>query len=115
VLKKALEDRIAELGKPGSWPESLADLNSLTETEVEQDGKRFMLRSAPRPRRQPRAARRRRCPAARRPSGCRNLIPISPDHAKCSAKPLCQRGFLRVFNNLRFRTVEDQYDGEQRL
>jgi hypothetical protein len=49
VLKKALEDRIADLGKPGSWPEILADLNSLTETEVEQDGKRFMLRSAPRP------------------------------------------------------------------
>ena len=49
VLKKALEDRIADLGKPGSWPEILADLRSLTETEVEQDGKRFMLRSAPRP------------------------------------------------------------------
>ena len=33
----------------GSWPDILADLNSLTETEVEQDGKRFLLRSAPRP------------------------------------------------------------------
>jgi hypothetical protein len=32
-----------------SWPDILADLNSLTETEVEQDGKRFVLRSAPRP------------------------------------------------------------------
>ena len=49
VLKKALEDRIADLGKPGSWPAILADLDSLTETEVEQDDKRFMLRSAPRP------------------------------------------------------------------
>jgi Transposase DDE domain len=49
VLKKALEDRIADLGRPGSWPEILADLDSLTETEVEQDNKRFMLRSAPRP------------------------------------------------------------------
>ena len=49
VLKKALEDRIADLGKPGSWPEILADLDSLTETEVEQDNKRFLLRSAPRP------------------------------------------------------------------
>ena len=49
LLKKALEDRIADLGKLGSWPEILADLDSLTETEVEQDGKRFMLRSAPRP------------------------------------------------------------------
>jgi hypothetical protein len=26
----------------------IADLDSLTETEVEQDGKRFLLRSAPR-------------------------------------------------------------------
>jgi transposase len=55
VLKKELEDRIANTGKPseaapsGSWPDILADLDSLTETEVEQDGKRFLLRSAPRP------------------------------------------------------------------
>ena len=58
VLKKELEDRIANIGKPaaasdnaenGSWPDVLADLDSLTETEVEQDGKRFLLRSAPRP------------------------------------------------------------------
>jgi hypothetical protein len=49
VLKKELEDRIADLGKPGSWPEILTDLDSLTETEVEQDNKRFVLRSAPRP------------------------------------------------------------------
>ncbi len=58
VLKKELEDRIANIGKPaadsdatqsGSWPDILADLDSLTETEVEQDGKRFVLRAAPRP------------------------------------------------------------------
>lgn len=58
VLKKELEDRIANMGKPaadsgaaqsGSWPDILADLDSLTETEVKQDGKRFLLRSAPRP------------------------------------------------------------------
>jgi hypothetical protein len=58
VLKKELEDRIADIGKPAadsgaapsaSWPDILADLDSLTETEVEQDGKRFLLRSAPRP------------------------------------------------------------------
>jgi hypothetical protein len=54
VLKKELEDRIAALDKPtaageaegGSWPNILADLDSLTETEVEQDGKRFLLRSS---------------------------------------------------------------------
>jgi hypothetical protein len=49
VLKKALEDRIAALGRSGSWPEIIADLDSLTETEIEHDGKRFVVRSAPRP------------------------------------------------------------------
>ena len=49
VLKKELEDRIATLGHASSWPNVLADLNSLTETEVEQDGKRFLLRAPPRP------------------------------------------------------------------
>jgi hypothetical protein len=61
VLKKELEDRIAGMEKPGlsaardsepansSWPDVIADLDSLTETQVEQDGKRFLLRSAPRP------------------------------------------------------------------
>jgi hypothetical protein len=49
IMKKALEDRITALGRVGSWPDILADLESLTETEFEQDGKRFMLRSAPRP------------------------------------------------------------------
>ena len=51
MLKKELEDRLAaaDSGARASWPAVLADLNSLTETEVEQDGKRFLLRSAPRP------------------------------------------------------------------
>jgi len=49
LLKSALDDRIAGLGQTGSWPAILADLDSLTETEIEQDGARFRLRSAPRP------------------------------------------------------------------
>ena len=51
VLKKELEDRLAAAasGVRASWPAIIADLNSLTETEVEQDGKRFLLRSSPRP------------------------------------------------------------------
>ena len=51
VLKKELEDRLAAADKDAraSWPAVMADLNSLTETEVEQDGKRFLLRSAPHP------------------------------------------------------------------
>jgi hypothetical protein len=32
----------------GSWPQIIADLDSLTETEIEYDGKRFIVRSAPR-------------------------------------------------------------------
>jgi transposase len=49
VLKKALEDRISALGRSGSWPQIIADLDSLTETEIEHDGKRFVVRSGPRP------------------------------------------------------------------
>jgi len=49
VLKKALEDRIAALGQVASWPAIIADLDSLTETEVEQNDKRFVIRAAPRP------------------------------------------------------------------
>jgi hypothetical protein len=49
VLKKALEDRIAALGRLGSWPDTIADLDSLTETEIAYDNKRFIVRSAPRP------------------------------------------------------------------
>jgi transposase len=49
VLKKALEDRIVALGRTSSWPEIISDLESLTETEIEHDGKRFVVRSAPRP------------------------------------------------------------------
>src|SRR6516165_1899423 len=49
VLKKALEDRISALGRSGSWPQIIADLDSLTETEIAYDGKRFVVRSAPCP------------------------------------------------------------------
>ena len=49
MLKKALHDGIAALGCSGSWPEIVADLDSLTETEIEHDGKRFQVRSAARP------------------------------------------------------------------
>src|SRR5579864_1418774 len=48
VLKAELGARITALGHNGSWPAIIADLDALTETEVEQDGRRFMLRSTPR-------------------------------------------------------------------
>ena len=44
VLKKALEDRIATLNRAVSWTDIIADLNSLTQTEIEQEGKRFIVR-----------------------------------------------------------------------
>jgi hypothetical protein len=42
-------NRTADLGKVGSSPEIPADLNSLTETNVGPDNKRFILRSGPLP------------------------------------------------------------------
>jgi hypothetical protein len=58
VLKKALEDRIAAFSR-GFWREIIADLDSLTETELH-----CALRSTPR--RQPRYSCGRRCGAAHR-------------------------------------------------
>ena len=49
VLKSELEQRIAALGRAGSWSEIRADLDSLTETEIAHDGRHFLVRSAPRP------------------------------------------------------------------
>ena len=49
ILKTELEHRIAALGRAGSWPEILADLDSLSETEIAHDGRRFLVRPAPRP------------------------------------------------------------------
>jgi hypothetical protein len=48
VLKKELEDRLAAANNSArpSWPDVIADLDSLTETEIEQDGKPFLLRSS---------------------------------------------------------------------
>jgi hypothetical protein len=49
MLKKTLEDRIADLGEPASWGGIIADLDALDETEIEQDGKRFLIRGQARP------------------------------------------------------------------
>jgi transposase len=45
VLKKALEDRLKENGFDLAWADVLQDLDRLEEVEIEQDGKRFVLRS----------------------------------------------------------------------
>jgi len=65
ALKKELEDRLAAANDAGraSSPDVIADLDSLTETEFEQDGKRFLLRAPPPASRFPPSASpcRRRC------------------------------------------------------
>jgi transposase len=45
VLRKELQDRLAAAGERFEWAEILSDLEALQSVEVEQDGKRFLLRS----------------------------------------------------------------------
>jgi transposase len=45
VLQKALRDRLAAAGLEFEWADVLRDLDRLQEVEVEQDGKRFILRT----------------------------------------------------------------------
>jgi hypothetical protein len=45
VLQKELRDRLAAAGLEFEWAEILRDLDRLQEVEVEQDGKRFILRT----------------------------------------------------------------------
>ncbi len=74
-----LEDRLAAAsGARASWPTVIADLDSLTETEVEQDGKRFLLRSAPRPA----ASLARRPPARSRTDRSRRRTSSEPSLPK---------------------------------
>src|SRR5690349_3134597 len=78
VLKTELEQRIAGLGRVrSSWPEIVADLDSLTETEIEYDGKRFCRPRSAAPCRQLGPAGRRRRPAADRARRRSPLITIS--------------------------------------
>jgi transposase len=45
VLRKALEDRLEASGIHEEWAKVLADLDRLTNVDVEKDGKRFRIRS----------------------------------------------------------------------
>ncbi|HEY2530671.1 MAG TPA: hypothetical protein VGJ20_22520 [Xanthobacteraceae bacterium] len=93
VLKKALEDRIAARGRSGSWPEIIADLDSLKEAEIEHDGTRFIVRSAPGPAASLalRAASRAATDRTRR----RGILDL---HQKCSAKPPARPGLPLLFS-----------------
>jgi transposase len=46
VLRKELEDRLAAAGHSFEWADIVQDLERLSETEIEQDGKRYILRNA---------------------------------------------------------------------
>jgi hypothetical protein len=104
----ALEDRISNLRKFGSWPEILANPDQLTETDIMQYGKGLISRSALRPYAS-RALRAQHYPATDRPSDGRGLIPVSTYHPKYRANPTFQCGFARA---LQIRTVEDQQDNK---
>ncbi len=45
VLRKELDDRLADHGEKLEWGDVTRDLSSLQHAEVDQDGKRFLLRS----------------------------------------------------------------------
>jgi hypothetical protein len=107
-MLSALEDRISNLGKFGSWPKILANLDQLTETDVMQDSKGLMSRSALRPYAS-RALRDQYCPAIDCRSGGRGLIPAFTYHPKYRANPAFRCGFARA---LQIRTVEDQQDNK---
>ena len=46
VLRKALQERLADPLDPLEWAHVIADLEALEEVEVDHQGKRFLLRSA---------------------------------------------------------------------
>jgi hypothetical protein len=79
------------LGRAGSWPEIIADLDSVT------DGKRFVARSAPRPAAS--LALRATGVALRQPSG-QLARPPHTDRPipKSSAKPLSRWQFVLPIN-----------------
>ena len=47
VLRKELEDRLAAAGHKFEWADIVRDLDGLCEIMIDQDGKRFVLRTAP--------------------------------------------------------------------
>jgi hypothetical protein len=98
--RKALEDRIAALGRSDFWPEIIADLDSLTETREQARRQALPGSLGATSRRQPRhSRRRRRAPADRPPS---RLIPGTRN---CSAKPSRRRRSPLSINQLVVRTI----------
>jgi hypothetical protein len=99
VPKAELEARIADGGHAASWPAVLADLDALTETEIAQDGKRFLLRS---PTRCLSRVARRCCGAAANRAGTRHRLIAISEHVV----PSRRRGTIcRVYSITWRRTL----------
>ena len=80
VLKKELEDRLAAADNSvphASWPDVIADLESLTETRSRAGRQALPAALRPAPCRQPRALRSRRRPAADGATDQRRIIHIN--------------------------------------
>ena len=109
VLKKELEDRLAaaDKGARASWPAVIADLDSLTETEVEQDGKRSCCAPPRAPAPATAVGPRRRPAADHAPIPGRLIHTQNPN-----VVPRRHNGapFSCDVNNLVQRTVEDQLE-----
>ncbi len=73
VLRKELEDRLAAAGHILEWADIVHDLQRLSETEIEQDGKRYVLRNT--------------APTAHAPSSARSALPCRHWSAARSRRP----------------------------
>ena len=73
VLQGELCRRMNAAGRDAEWADIRRDLNALAETEIEQDGKCFLVRSATRES----VAAILRCAGARLPNTLRQVDPVS--------------------------------------
>ena len=80
VLRKEREDRLAAAGLGCEWADIVQDLERLSETEIEQHGKRYILRNA-------RLRRHRAQDPRRRPAAAHSLRPAATDPAATPKAP----------------------------
>ena len=81
VLQSELRRRMDAAGIEDEWADIRRDLNALTETEIEQDGKRFLVRSAT----QGSLASILRCAGARLPKTIRQVEPAEQEATQATA------------------------------
>ena len=81
VLQSELRRRMDAAGIEAEWADTRRDLNTLTETEIEQDGKRFLVRSPT----QDSLAAILRCAGARLPKTIRRVEPAEQEATRATA------------------------------